>query len=70
MTERGIIKFYDRARGYGFISRAGAPDVFLHNSVADRYRMHKDALERDAPVRFISKECDGRRPECVAIAAA
>ena len=28
----GIVKFYDATRGYGFLSRAGGGDVFVHHS--------------------------------------
>ncbi len=30
--QRGIIKWYSRGKGYGFISPAQGPDVFLHKS--------------------------------------
>jgi CspA family cold shock protein len=30
MREKGIIKRYLEARGFGFISRTGAPDAFFH----------------------------------------
>lgn len=70
MTEQGVIKFYDKARGYGFISRAGRPDVFLHNSVVNRYRLRETDLETDMPVRFLAQETSGRRPEAIAVCVA
>ena len=30
--ENGIVKWFDNAKGYGFISRTSGPDVFVHHS--------------------------------------
>lgn len=32
----GIVKFFDKARGYGFAKRAGFPDVWFHAKALER----------------------------------
>lgn len=38
--ERGTVKWWSDAKGYGFITRAGGPDVFVHHTsiIGDGFR--------------------------------
>jgi cold shock protein len=50
MTAAGTVKWFNSEKGYGFISRASGPDVFVHYSAIqmDGYRN----LEEGQRVQF------------------
>lgn len=50
MREQGVVKWFNAAKGYGFIQRSTGEDVFVHFSViqANGYR----TLEEGAQVEF------------------
>ena len=46
---RGTVKFFNSEKGFGFISREGADDVFVHfsNIVGENYRTLEAGQEVD-----------------------
>ena len=54
MREKGVVKWFNEAKGYGFIQRSDGSDVFVHFSAiqGDGYR----TLEEGAGVEFELEE--------------
>ena len=54
MKEKGTVKWFNAAKGYGFIQRASGDDVFVHFSAiqANGYK----TLEEGSEVEFVVKQ--------------
>lgn len=42
--ERGLVKWYHRQKGYGFITRYNQPDLYVHRTVVHQGRLMPDSL--------------------------
>jgi CspA family cold shock protein len=54
MTEKGVVKWFNAAKGFGFIQRENGEDVFVHFSAINSsgYR----SLDEGAHVQFTVKK--------------
>jgi CspA family cold shock protein len=54
VKEKGTVKWFNAAKGYGFIQRASGDDVFVHFSAiqANGYK----TLEEGSEVEFVVKQ--------------
>jgi len=46
---KGTIKWYNETKGFGFITREGAKDIFVHRS---GIKSHTDSLDEGQEVEF------------------
>lgn len=53
MRERGVVKWFNNAKGYGFIQRSTGEDVFVHFSAIDMsgYRTLDNGVEVEFEVK-------------------
>jgi CspA family cold shock protein len=53
VKERGLVKWFNAAKGYGFIQRASGEDVFVHYSAiqAEGYRTLDNGTEVEFEVK-------------------
>ncbi len=66
LTMRGVIRFYDHVKGFGFVALDNGTDVFLHKKCVERSRVSPDRLTQDTRVRFALRPLrpqEGKRAE-------
>ena len=62
MREKGVVKWFNAAKGYGFIQRSSGEDVFVHFSAIQMsgYRTLEEGAEVEFEVKRGRKVCKPR----------
>lgn len=64
--ERGIVKFFNAEKGFGFISKDGQVDTFVHHSILKQSGIEK--LEEGQSVLFAAVPGkDGKGPKAISV---
>lgn len=63
MKNKGIVKWFNKEKGYGFITKEDGKDIFVHykNLSMEGYKLLKDGQE----VEFDTETCDVNRTKAV-----
>lgn len=56
LRHRGVVKFFNPVKGWGFIERSGEPDVFVHH--VEVREMPERHLDKDQAVTFVIRETE------------
>jgi CspA family cold shock protein len=54
--QQGVVKWFNRVKGYGFIGREDGPDVFVHHSEIKSDGSGRTTLREGQNVRFEVQE--------------
>ena len=62
MREKGVVKWFNAAKGYGFIQRSNGDDVFVHFSAIQMggYRTLEEGAEVEFEVKRARRACKPR----------